>query len=152
MDACELGLSCFFRRTARYNIMSDAWALFGSDDDDDDDTAGATGGAAKKRHRADEVAAAGVRFGAPRGGLKTATTASEHAYFAASRQLWTASSSAVGPPTLAGFLHALTADASRRVDGIAIRLRKFKPEGPSAADALTASQAAAEAIMSEAGY
>jgi hypothetical protein len=127
--------------------MSDAWGLFGSDDDEGD---GGGDDNTNKRLRVDDGAAArdGVNddgggfgaFGAPRGGKATAATASEHAYFAASRQLWPSDAA-----TLAGFLEAITADASRRVQGIALRLRKFKPEGASAAAALTSAEAAAAA-------
>lgn len=115
----------------------DTWALFGSDDDAATDSAA---GVASKRPRSassgDFVSVSGPavgendasRFGAPKASLY------DDACFASARALWRHAESET--PALNTFLDALIADAVTRAPTVATALRKHKPEGGAAADAL----------------
>jgi hypothetical protein len=148
----------------RIATMADsAWALFGSDDEVEavsgDDVDGTrSGGANKKRPRAREGSAA---VGSGVGDVASAwardrasgpATAADHAYFAPSRALWPADASLGAPAdprradaALADFVAALADDAAARVPSVAAQLRRHRPEGHAAADALVS---AADAVAS----
>ena len=140
----------------RIATMADsAWALFGSDDEGEaasgagDDVDGTrSGGANKKRPRGEGSAVVGpdgddVSSAWARDRASGPTTAANHAYFAPSRALWPADASLGAPAdprradaALADFVAALAHDAAARVPSVAAQLRRHRPEGHAAADAL----------------
>lgn len=138
----------------RIATMADsAWALFGSDDEGEaasgDDVDGTrSGGANKKRPRGEGSAVVGpdgdnVSSAWARDRASGPTTAADHAYFAPSRALWPADASLGAPAdprradaALADFVAALAHDAAARVPSVAAQLRRHRPEGHAAADAL----------------
>ena len=136
-------------------MADSAWALFGSDDEGEaasgagDDVDGTrSGGANKKRPRGEGSAVVGpdgddVSSAWARDRASGPTTAANHAYFAPSRALWPADASLGAPAdprradaALADFVAALAHDAAARVPSVAAQLRRHRPEGHAAADAL----------------